>query len=343
MKVRRFLLVSAFALTAGLIAKPALAHSTKPIPVVSSFSILGDMVRRIGGDHVSLKTLVGRDGDTHVYRPTPADARAVKVARVLFVNGLEFEGWMARLIDASGFDGLRVVATEGIEPIAYEDEHDDHKDGHDKHDDHKDDHAKHDDHKDDHAKHDDRKDDDHHGHDHGAFDPHAWQSVRLAKIYADYITAALSKVAPEHAADFYANRAAFLAELDALDKEISGLFANLTETQRTVVTSHGAFQYFGRDYGLTFLAPQGLSTTSEASAKEVARLIEQIRHDKFSAVFVENITDPRLIKQIAKETGVAIGGTLYPGALSKKDGPASTYLEMMRHNAATLANALGAR
>ena len=334
---RRFLLVSAFALTAGLIAKPALAHSTKPIPVVSSFSILGDMVSRIGGDHISLKTLVGRDGDTHVYRPTPADARAVKEARVLFVNGLEFEGWMARLIDASGFDGLRVVATEGIEPIAYEDEHDDHKDGHDKHDDHKDDH------KDDHAKHEDHKDDDHHGHDHGAFDPHAWQSVRLAKIYADNITAALSKVAPEHAADFYANRAAFVAELDALDKEIRGLFANLTETQRTVVTSHDAFQYFGGDYGLTFLAPQGLSTASEASAKEVARLIEQIRHDKISAVFVENITDPRLIKQIANETGVAVGGTLYPGALSKKDGPASTYLEMMRHNAATLANALGAR
>ena len=330
---RRFLLVSAFALTAGLIAEPALAHSTKPIPVVSSFSILGDMVSRIGGDHISLKTLVGRDGDTHVYRSTPADARAVKGARVLFVNGLEFEGWMARLIDASGFDGLRVVATEGIEPIAYDDEHDDHKDGHDKHDDHKDDHAKHDDH----------KDDDHHGHDHGAFDPHAWQSVRLAKIYADNITAALSKVAPEHAADFYANRAAFVAELDALDKEIRGLFANLTETQRTVVTSHDAFQYFGRDYGLTFLAPQGLSTASEASAKEVARLIEQIRHDKISAVFVENITDPRLIKQIANETGVAVGGTLYPGALSKKDGPASTYLEMMRHNATTLANALGAR
>ena len=156
---------------------------------------------------------------------------------MLFVNGLEFEGWMARLIDASGFDGLRVVATEGIEPIAYEDEHDDHKDGHDKHDDHKDGHDKHDDHKDDHAKHDDHKEDDHHGHDHGAFDPHAWQSVRLAKIYADNITAALSKVAPEHAADFYANRAAFVAELDALDKEIRGLFANLTETKRTVVTA----------------------------------------------------------------------------------------------------------
>ena len=295
---------------------------------------------------------------------------------------------MARLIDASGFDGLRVVATEGIEPIAYEDEHDDHKDGHDKHnhkdhkddhdhkhDDHKDDHAKHDDHKDDHAKHDDHKDDHAKHNDHAntkmitpsttitkTITPsttitktttttvmtmaplirmlgRAW----LAKIYADNITAALSKVAPEHAANFYANRAAFVAELDALDQEIRDLFANLTETQRTVVTSHDAFQYFGRDYGLTFLAPQGLSTTSEASAKEVARLIEQIRHDNISAVFVENISDPRLIKQIANETGAAVGGTLYPGALSKKDGPASTYLEMMRHNATTLANALGAR
>ena len=116
--------------------------------------------------------------------------------------------------------------------------------------------------------------------------------------------------------------------------------AALPADRRTVVTSHDAFQYFGRDYGLTFLAPQGLSTESEASAKDVARLIQQIRERGIRAVFVENVADPRLLERIADETGATIGGTLYPGALSGPDGPAPTYLDMMRHNATTLAQAL---
>ena len=381
MTQRRTFLKSATAVLALAVASPAFAQSTDATRVVASFSILGDMVERIGGEHVAVTTLVGRNGDAHVYQPTPAAAKNVSEADILIVNGLEFEGWLDRLAEAASFDGEMIVATSGIDPIPYgeDDDHDDHDDhGHDDHADHDDhdhehedhadkdhDHA-HDDHGDeDHADagHDDDHDhghedhadaehdhdhdheehahDDHHGHDHGAFDPHAWQSLTLAVTYVDNITAALAQADPANAGDFYANRATYVAEIEALDAEIKAMMAALPEDKRTVVTSHDAFQYFGRDYGLTFLAPQGLSTESEASAKDVAALIEQMREEGISAAFVENITDPRLLTQIANESGATIGGSLFPGALSEEDGPAPTYLDMMRHNAMTIAGALG--
>ena len=349
---RRTLLLSATAAVALSTAMPIAVQSTETTPVVATFSIVGDMVERIGGEHVSVTTLVGPDGDTHVYRPTPADAKAVSEAEVLFVNGLEFEGWLDRLAEAAEFDGALVVTTSNIEPIAYEDAHDEHHDehgeGHDdhaesEHDEHGEDHDDHGEAHDEHAEaeHGDDHAEDEHGHHHGAFDPHAWQNLQNAVIYVDNITAALAQADPEHATDFNLNREAYVAEIEALDGDIRAMIAALPEDARTVVTSHDAFQYFGRDYGLTFLAPQGLSTESEASAKDVAKLIEQMRKEGISAVFVENITDPRLLEQIANETGATIGGTLYPGALSAPDGSAPTYLDMMRHNAATLTQALG--
>ena len=352
MLTRRALLSSATAALALSLAAPAIAQSDGPTPVVATFSILGDMVERIGGEHVSVKTLVGPDGDAHVYQPTPADARAVSEAAILVVNGLQFEGWLDRLVDASDFHGVRVVATDGIEPIVFDDDHEEH-DEHEGHDEagHDDDHEEHDedekhaeaghdhDHEgdDEHEMHAEAGHDDHH---HGAFDPHAWQSLANAVVYVDNITAALARTDPASATDFYQNRAAYVAEIEALGAEIREILASLPAGRRTVVTSHDAFQYFGRAYELEFVAPQGLSTESEASAKDVVRLIEQIRERSIRAVFIENIGDPRLLKQIANETGAVIGGTLYPDALSGPDGPASTYLDMMRHNATTLAQAL---
>ena len=341
MLTRRTLLTSATALFALSLAAPAIAETDKPMPVVATFSILGDMVKRIGGEHVAVTTLVGPDGDTHVYQPTPADARAVSEATILVVNGLQFEGWLDRLIDASDFRGIRVVATEGIDLIAFDDEHD-HDDDHDEHAEEAGHDHDHDDqaeagHDDDHDAHAEAG---HDHHDHGAFDPHGWQSLRNAAAYVDNITAALAQADPANAADFHWNTAAYGAEIATLDAEIREIVAALPADRRIVVTSHDAFQYFGRDYGLTFIAPQGLSTESEASAKDVARLIQQIRERGIRAVFIENIGDARLLEQIANETGATIGGTLYPGALSGPDGPASTYLDMMRHNATTLAQAL---
>ena len=353
MPTRRAFLNSATAVLALSLAAPAIAESDGVIPVVATFSILGDMVERIGGEHVAVKTLVGPDGDTHVYQPTPADARAVSEATILVVNGLHFEGWLDRLIDATDFQGIRVVATDGIEPIAFEEEHghggslevfpeeDEHDHDHDDQAEagHDHDHEEHEEHAE-HEEHEEHAEAGHDHHDHGAFDPHAWQSLGNALAYVENITVALAQTDPANAADFYRNRAAYDAEIEALDAEIREIVASLPADRRTVVTSHDAFQYFGRDYGLEFVAPQGLSTESEASAKDVVRLIEQIRERGIRAVFIENIGDPRLLERIADETGATIGGTLYPGALSGPDGPAPTYLDMMRHNATTLAQAL---
>ena len=358
MLARRALLASATAILALSLAGPAAAQSRGPIPMVATFSILGDMVRRIGGEHVDVTTLVGPDGDTHVFQPSPADARAISEAQILVVNGLGFEGWLDRLIDASDFRGIRVMATDGIEPIVFGDENDHgggleirtEQDGHD-HD--RDDKAEagHDHDRERHAgaathDHDDDHDEEAHAdagrdhHHHGAFDPHAWQSLGNAVAYVDNITAALARADPVNATDFYQNRAADVAEIRALDAEIREIVARLPADQRTIVTSHDAFQYFGRDYGLELVAPQGLSTESEASAKDVVRLIRQIREREIRAVFIENVADPRILERIADETGAAIGGTLYPGALSGPNGPAPTYLDMMRNNAMTLAQAL---
>ena len=344
-----------FATATAIAALTSSAQAQEPIPVVATFSILGDMVERVGGNAVTVTTLVGRNGDSHVYQPTPADAKAVKRASVLFTNGLEFEGWLERLAEAAGFNGETVVTTNGLNVIAMEEEHhdDEHEDEehHDDKDEHHDDdkHAAADEHhdeghdeddKDAHANEDEHGEDEHGHHDHGEFDPHGWLSLQNAVVYVDNITDALAKTAPAHATTFYQNRASYVAEIELLDKQIKEQFAALPESARTVVTSHDAFQYFARDYGLIFLAPQGLSTESEASAREVAELIKQIRAQGISAVFVENVADPRLLQQIARETGSVIGGELFPGALSDKDGPAATYLELMRHNANTITTAL---
>ena len=322
----RSALKSATALAAFSLSFPLASWAEEPLPVVATFSILGDMVERIGGEHIALTTLVGPDGDAHVYQPTPKVARSVAEADVLFLNGLEFEGWLERLAEAASFGGAMVVATKGVVPIAFDD-HDDH-DEHDDHDDH-DEHDKHEDH------------DDHAGHDHGAFDPHAWQSLENAVIYANNIAAGLAQADPENAGDYYANRAAFITEVETLRADIGAMMKSLPADKRTVVTPHDAFGYFAATYDLTFVAPQGMSTDSEVSAADVAALITQIREESISAVFIESITDNRMMQQIANETGATIGGTLYSDALSAQSGPASTYLDMMRHNATTLFDALG--
>ena len=330
MASRRNLLISATALIGLSLTAPAPAWSADaPIPVVATFSILGDMVKRMGGDRVAVTTLVGADGDAHVYHPTPADARAVSQAEILVFNGLAFEGWLDRLVEASGFDGVRVVATDGIRLVRLEDD-DDHHDDHAE----KDDHAK-DDH--DHAAKDDHAKDDH---DHGAFDPHAWQNPANAVIYVGNIAAALAKADPANASTYYGNRAAYVAEIEVLDADIRKIVEGLPEDRRTIVTAHDAFGYFSETYGLRFVAPSGISTESEPSAADVATLIRQIREEGITAVFVESITDSRLLEQIADETGASIGGTLYSDALSGPDEPASTYLDMMRHNVETLTRAL---
>ena len=299
-------LTAALSLTA---IAPA-AQAQEKLPVVASFSVLGDFVQQIGKDRVTVTMLVGPDGDAHVYSPTPADAKTLANAKLAIVNGLKFEGWLNRLVKSSGTKAAVEIATTGISPLEAEDDHDHAKAGHA------------------------------HGHDHAGVDPHAWQSVANAKIYATNIRDALIKADPAGKAEYEANATAYRAELDRLEDEIKAAIARIAVERRRAITSHDAFGYFVKAYGIRFIAPQGVSTEAEASARDVARIIRQVKAEKVPAVFLENVSNPRLVEQIAKESGAKIGGRLYSDALSKADGPAATYIAMMKHNISQIEKAL---
>lgn len=283
------------------------ARAEEPVRAVATFSILGDMVRVVGGDRLDLTVLVGPDGDAHTFEPSPSDARALAEAKIVFVNGLGFEGWLERLLKASGTRAKIVVASTGVTPLMLPEDPthaDDHGEG---------------------TK-----------HDHGGEDPHAWHDLANAKIYVANIAQGLSAVDPAHASIYAANARSYRSEIDTLEAEAQTMMELIPAERRTIVTNHDAFGYLGQAYGLKFLAPVGLSTQDEPSAQDMARLIDQIRREKISAVFVENISDARLIDQIKRETGAVVGGTLYSDALSKADGPAATFLEMYRVNIETI-------
>jgi len=178
------------------------------------------------------------------------------------------------------------------------------------------------------------------GHGHGHSDPHAWQSVANARIYVANIRDALVKADPAGTSAYEANAAAYLSQLDAVEKDITAALGVIPADRRKIITTHDAFGYFGAAYRVQFIAPQGVSTEAEVSARDVARIIRQIKTQKIPAVFMENISDPRLMERIAKESGAKIGGKLYSDALSPADGPAATYLDMMRHNLRELRGAL---
>lgn len=308
---RSALLFSVITLT----SLPAGQAFAEPLKVVASFTVIADFAKNVGGDRIALTTLVGPDGDAHVYEPKPADAAAVAAADVVLVNGLHFEGFLQRLVDASATRATVVELAKGVETIGMNPEFsDEHEHG--------------------------AEDHDHEGHDHGDIDPHAFQSIANAKIYVNNIADAFCAADNEGCADYRARAQAYDSRLSALEGEVKAAIAAIPQERRTVITSHDAFGYFAHAYGLTFLAPQGISTEAEPSAADVARLIEQIRHDKASAIFVENITNPRLLQQIATESGIKVGGTLYSDALSGLDGPASTYIDMMRNNVAQLTQAI---
>jgi zinc/manganese transport system substrate-binding protein len=288
--MRALLLLFAFCLPLSLSA------AEKP-RVVTSFSILADMTRAVGGEHIQLNNLVGPDSDAHTYETTPDDARAVRQAQLVVENGLGFEPWLDRLVKSTETRAQVIQASHGVIPRSLE------EDGQ------------------------------------TIPDPHAWNNLANADIYVDNIAKALEKLDPANAADYRRNAEAYLKQAHALLAYAKDKLGNLPADRRTLVTSHDAFGYLGQAYGLKLLAPQGLSTEREASATEVAELIRQIREQHIRAVFLENIKDPRLMQQIAEESGAKIGGTLHSDALAS-EGPASTYLGLYRSNVDTLYQAL---
>ncbi|XSC47634.1 metal ABC transporter substrate-binding protein [Bradyrhizobium sp. RDT10] len=300
------------AVLAGLISLsplPAGAESTKKLNVVASFSIIGDFARHVGGDRIDLRSLVGANGDPHVYEAGPADVRTIAAADVVLVNGLRFEGFLRRLIEASGTKAPVVELTMGVKPLKSTEQAYNHAQS---------------------GPH----------HHHGDYDPHAWQAVPNARIYVKNIADALCSIDLPGCTTYEINAKAYDATLSVLDGEIRATIARIPPHKRIVITAHDAFGYFAHEYGLTFLAPEGVSTDTETSASGIASLIRQIKRDKVAAVFVENIADPRLMQRIAAETGSKVGGELYSDALSRPDGPAATYVDMMKHNASTIRKAI---
>jgi zinc/manganese transport system substrate-binding protein len=278
------------------------------LKVVATFSILGDLARNVAGDRADVVTLVGSNSDIHVYTPTAADAQSVRSARLLIVNGLGLEGWLPRLIESSGSKASVVTASNGVAPRKIDagellSRH----------------------------------------HEPGSLDPHAWQSVGNAAIYVANIRDAMAAADPAHADIYKANADAYLAILQRLDHDIRDAVAQIPPDRRKVISTHAAFGYFAAAYGIAFLAPQGVSTDSEPSARDIATLITQIKAEKIPAVFLENISDPRLIRQIAAESGAAVGGTLYSDSLTDADGEAPTYIQLMGHNIKTIVSALAGR
>jgi len=270
----------------------------KPLKVVATFSVLGDIVKTVGGDHIALTTLVGPDGDAHVFEPTPADAKAVAEADLVFVNGLGLEGWMDRLIQSAGYKGPVAVATSGVKSRVMEED--------------------------------------------GATvtDPHAWQDLGNGRLYVANVAAALAAADPKDADDYRAAAAAFTAAIDAKDRWVRAELTAVPDVQRRIITSHDAFGYFGAAYGISFLAPEGVSTDAEPSAAGMAQLVRQMKQENIRIVFFENMTSPKLVETLAKEAGARVGGTLYSDALSPPGGPADSYLKMFDNNVPQLKAAM---
>lgn len=268
----------------------AVSADDSSIRVVTSFSILEDLLKELGGEHVSVVNLVGRNSDAHIYQPKPSDAVAIASADLVVFNGLEFEGWITRLIRNSGYKNKQLIASEEVDAI---------KNG-------------------------------------AEIDPHVWQSFHNIRVYIQNITSALITLRPRHADEFTQRRQQYLQHLNRLEERLRAQIAEVPADKRIVVTSHDAFGYLGREFDIRFLAPLGLSIEVEASAEDVAAIVDQIREQNVRALFVENINNPRLLQRIAAETNIAIGGRLYSDALSEVDGPADTYLNMMQHNIGSL-------
>jgi zinc/manganese transport system substrate-binding protein len=270
--------------------------TTSAIRVVVSFSILKDIVQEVGGNDVAVTSLIGPDSDAHVFEPKPDQARLLSQAQLFVINGLGLEGWLIRLTGSAQYRGPIIVATEGITPITM-------------------------------TKADDTS---------PSPDPHAWQDVRNAVIYAENIARALAAADPPRASIYRRGLREYQAKLEALDRHVRDELAVIPAEKRRVISSHDAFGYYGKAYGVTFLAPEGISTNSEPSAKAIAELIRQIRREGIKALFVENISDPRLVEELARETGTTPGPPLYSDALSRPNGLAPTYIQMIEHNTAVL-------
>lgn len=284
-----------------LLANPVWAADR--ITVVATFSVIGDMLANVGGEHINVRTIVGPGGDCELYQPTPADIATVATAGAVFLNDLneDFEPWLEPLLKQAGFKGMKVVASRRARTLAAEDEHP--VSGRQLPE---------------------------------AIDQHAWLDPRNGAIYVSNIAAALERLDPANAADYRTRAAAYTKQIQAVDDWARKQFADVPAAKRRALASHDSLQYLANAYGITLLAVNGWTNNSEPSAAELATLARRIRADHVKALFLDSVTDPRAMRRIADETGAVIGGTLYGDALSPVGGEADSYLNMLRHDVAAL-------
>lgn len=291
-------LVSSFLAVSSSHAAAQEATPRAGLLVVATISVLADLVRQVGGDAVSVVSLVPAGTDVHGFQPSPGGLRRLRDARVAVENGLGLEGWLDRAIRASGFSGTRVVAAAGVRPRLMQEGG------------------------------------------RAVPDPHVWQDPGRAVLMVRAIADGLAAADPARAAHYRDRATAYTARIEAVDAEIERRMAAIPPSRRRVITGHDAFGYFGARYGVEFLAVQGVSAQAEPSARDLARLAAQARREGVRAVFVENMTSPRAAEALAREAGARVGGTVYSDDLSPPDGPAGTYLDMLRHNARLFAEAM---
>ena len=266
-------------------------HSLK---IVTSFTILCDFAEKIthGAPHIKITSIVPPEADPHVYQPTPLDATALTKADIVFLNGLNFEKGVERMLKSTDTKAIISTVTQNVKT---------------------------------------RPD---------LTDPHTWHNVQNAMLYVKEMTHVLSEADPGNAKLYQKNSDLLLKELEKLDLWVRNEINKIPEKERIVITTHDAFWYFGQAYDVKFMSPIGISTEAEASAQDVAALINFIRDHKIKAVFLENLANPRLIEQIASETENILQGTLYADSLSAPGGPAPDYVSMIKHNVQTICKAL---
>ena len=290
------------AVLAGLVAALPVQAADR-IKVAATFSVIGDMLANVGGDHLAIATIVGPGGDSELYQPTAADVATVARSRAVFSNDLneEFEPWLQALLQQARFQGSKVVVSRGVPTLVSEEEHP--VSGRQLP---------------------------------AAIDQHAWLDPRNGVIYVRNIAQALARLDPAHAADYRARAAAYTKQIQAVDEWARQEMAAVPSGKRRVLVSHDSLQYIAKAYDIVLVSVNGWTNKSEPSAAELEKLAQQIRAEHTRALFLDSITDPRAMQRIAGETGAVIAGTLYADALSPAAGEAGSYIEMLRHDVQTL-------
>lgn len=278
------------------------------LEVVAMNPLIADLVRQVGGEAVSVTSLIGPGQDLHEFSPSPGDISIVRHARIVFLSGLGLEAGFLGKLQSQGQPGpIFVSLGDAIPPLTSMSQDDDHDHGHDKN-------------------------------PRGAMDPHWWHSISNARIGVRVIRDTFIAADPEQTQNFQTRAAAFDQQLDELARWIRVTVAALPRNRRILVTSHDAFGYFARDYGFTVRPVSGLSTKDKPSSQSVRALITAIKSDRVEAIFLENAENPKVLTEITRETGARIGGTLYAGGLGTQE--ATTYEDMMRHNVTTIVTGL---